>query len=232
MITLDDKQLKDFEKSLSTFTDALPFATRHTVNQMAFKAREFGQQNLRNKMTLRNKWTERSVMVNMTRQLNIRKQESATGSTEDYLATQEFGGVEVAGGKHGVAIPTSTASGEGDSARPRKKAVRAANQMRRIRLSGRVKARSRGQRNFLAVRQAVDSGRKFVFLDLQKHSGIYKVIGGKRKPKVRLMHDMSRKSVRIPATPWLEPAVKKVEKIAPGLYFSALKHQLKRQGLL
>lgn len=234
MITIDDRQIKRFERDLKAMAEkSFPFATQRTVNQMAFKGREFGQQEIRNNMITRNKWTERSVRYLPTRQLNIRRQETSFGSTADYLETQEFGGVERGKGKHGVVIPTSVASGEGQGNVPRRKAVRSANQMRKIQLRSKsIKARSRAQRNFIAVKEAAQSGRKFVFLDLQDHPGIYKVMGGKRKPRVKLIHDMGNRSVRIPANPWMQPAAQRVMSIAPGLYLSALKFQMKRQGLL
>lgn len=234
MIKMDSRELKEMEKQLKTMAErSFPFATKAAVNQMAFKSREFAQQNIRNQMVTRNKWTERSVMVEPTKTLRIAQQASVVGSVEDYMETQEFGGVERSKGKAGVAIPTSTASGEGQSARPRQRMVRRANQMQQIKLArNKLRASSRAERNLLAIKQAASTGRKFVFLDLQKRTGIYKLEGGKRKPRIKLIHDMSNQSIRIPANPWLKPAVDKMTRIAPGLYFSALKFQLKRQGLM
>ena len=106
------------------------------------------------------------------------------------------------------------------------------NRLPSIRLGrNKVRAHTKGQKNFIAVRQAASSGRKFIFLDLQKHPGIYRVTGGKRNPKVKLIYDMSRESVSIPANPWLGPAVKKTEGKIPEIYRDSLEFQVKRQGL-
>ena len=68
-------------------------------------------------------------------------------------------------------------------------------------------------------------------MDLQRHPGIYRVTGGKRNPKIKLIHDMSKKSVSIPRNPWLAPAVRTVEERVPQFYKDALAFQLKRQGI-
>jgi hypothetical protein len=233
MINVDTADVKELEHALKKMRmRAFPFATKATVNGMAFKTRELAQENIRKNMITRNKWTERSVMVEQARTLRISRQAASTGSTMDYMEVQEFGGTERKKGAYGVVIPTSTASGEGDSARPRTRLVRRANQMSRIQLrNSRSKSTNRAQRNLVAVKQAAASGRKFVFLDTQKHPGIYKIIGGKRKPRVKLIQDMSKTSVKIPANPWLKPAVDDVSKQANGIYERALIFQLKRLGL-
>ena len=46
------------------------------------------------------------------------------------------------------------------------------------------------------------------------------------------MWETGRKSVRIPARPWLAPSVKRAEKQLERNYRNALEFQLKRRGLL
>lgn len=232
MIKIDDKQIKKYERDLKTFADrAYPYASRHTVNTSAFKAREIAQSNVRNDMVTRNKWTERSIQVEKTDTLNVSRQAAIVGSKADYMETQEFGGVEQSSGGKGVAIATSYSAGQ-EGQRPRTRLPRRPNKMGAIQLQKRRKAGgSRKQQNFIAVREAAASGQKFLYLDLGRRRGIFKVTGGKRKPKIKMVHDLSRASVTIPKRPWLAPAVKDTEKFIPGIYKDALVFQLQRNNL-
>ena len=232
-ITADTDQIKQFESDLKTFAArAYPFATKNTLNSAAFEAQSAMRGNIRRQMTTRNKFTERSIRVDQTRTLNVSRQAATVGSTAGYMEDQEFGGIKRKGGKTGVPIPTTSASGEGEGMRPRRRVVPRSRALGRISLrNSKVKSFSRKQKNFLKVRLTAKSGRKFVFLDLDKHPGIYRVTGGVRRPRVKLMWDMSKESVVIPRNPVLGPAVRRAERSMPELYEKALIFQLKRQGL-
>ena len=230
MLSIDTKEIHLLESKLRRIAErAIPFATKSAINGGAFKAREMMQKNIREKMVTRNKFTERSVRVDTAKTLDISRQRATVGSVAPYMETQEFGGTERKKGKHGVAIATTTASGEAEGVRPRRRVPRRANQLQNIRLRKRGKAGvSRRQANFMAVRQAIKSGDRTVFLDLQKHPGIYKITGGKRNPRLRMLYDLSRSSVRIPATPTLGPAVRVAQGAMPLIYTKALRFQLAR----
>lgn len=232
MITVDDKQIKKFERDLKTFASrAYPYATRHTVNSSAFKAREIAQDNVRENMVTRNKWTERSIQVGKTGTLNVQRQAALVGSTAEYMETQEFGGTETSSSGKGVAIPTSYSAGQ-EGQRPRTRLPRRPNKMAAIQLrKQRKRGTSRAQQNFIAVQEAAASGTKFLYLDLGRRRGIFRVTGGKRKPRIKMVHDLTRSSVAIPKNPWLAPAVAEAEKFIPGFYRDALKFQLQRQRI-
>ena len=232
-ITVDTDKIKQFESDLKTFAArAYPFATKNTINQAAFSAREGYIANARGSMQLRSRFTERSIRVDQARTLNVGRQSAIVGSTAPYMDEQEFGATIRKSGKTGVPIPTSVASGEGEGVQPRRRMVPRSRRLGNIALRNKsVKAKTRGQKNFLKVKETAKSGRKFVFLDLQKHPGIYRVTGGVRNPQVKLIHDMSRESVVIPRNPMLAPAVKDAERIMPFLYEQSLIFQLKRQRL-
>lgn len=233
MIDIDDRAIRRLESDLKTFAaKALPFATRNTLNQGAFQAQRFAKENIREDMTTRNRFTEQSVrVVQERRELNIRRQQATVGSIADYMETQEFGGQEVKTGKHGVAIATSYSAGQ-EGAQPRTRLPRKANKMQNIMLQRRRVRGGRKQRNLVAVRQAATTGRKFVFLDLGRRQGIFRVTGGKRRPKLKMVHDLTRKSVVIPKQPWLAPAVKRTEAKMPEFYRKSLEFQARRQGIL
>jgi hypothetical protein len=164
----------------------------------------------------------------------VARQEAIAGSHEEYMAVQEFGGFKDAQSGRTVPIPTPAASGE--SSLPRLRLPRAANRLNNITLQ-RAKAKdpNRRRRNRIAVDMAgKGKGRsgKFVFLELGRRSGIYRVTGRAPRPKITLIWELSRPSVAIPARPWLRPAVNKIAPYMPQYYADALRAQLVRHGIL
>ena len=230
MFEIDTREIKRMESDLETFArKALPFATRNTLNQAAFMAQREAKEGIRAKMVLRNRFTEQSIRVEQAKSLQIASQEAVTGSIADYMEDQEFGGVKSKRGKHGVAIATSYAAGQGEGVRPRTRLPRKPNKLGNIRLQRRrTGTGSRKQRNLIAIRQAVKTSAKHVFLDLGRRKGIFRVVGGKRRPKIKMVQDLTSQSVVIPRTPWLAPAVDKTEPAIPGFYAASLRFQLKR----
>lgn len=233
MFSVDDKQIRRYERDIKDLSKkALPIATRFALNGMAKETMVAARAEVRNSMTLRNKFTERSILFRQAKGSNIRAMESATGSTADYMLDQEVSGTKTKRGSEGVSIPTPYSAGQGRGARPRKRLPRKANTLQSIRLrQNKRKGLSRKQSNLVAIKQAAESGDKFVFLDLQRRKGIFKVTGGKRRPKLQMVHDLTRQSIRIPATPWLGPAVDATAPRRREIYVDALEFQMKRLGL-
>ena len=232
--SVDTRQLERLEYDLNRFSrKALPFATKNTLNTAAFQARGEWRGQIDRKMIARNAYTKNSIRVEQTRSLIIGQQEAVVGSIADYMDEQEFGGVKRRQGKQGVALTTSYASGEGEGARPRRRLARGANQLRKIKLSrNRIRAKSRAQRNFLAVRgTAVSSSQKFVYLETGRKEAIYKVVGRGDNAKVKMVHDLSRDSVSIPRNPTMGPAVAKVERRMGSIHRDSLVFQIKKQRL-
>lgn len=232
MFTMNSPDIFKLEKDLGRASKtAIPFATRNTLNAAAFSAMNTAREDVREKMVTRNAFTVRSIQVEKAKTLRMSRMEARTGSTADYMETQEFGGIKRGQGKQGVHIATSYAAGQGE-AQPRTRLPRKGNKMADIQLTKRGKrGMSRKQRNLVAIKTAAASSRKHIFLDLGKTKGIFRVVGGKRRPKIRMVHDMSRKTVIIKRNPWLAPAVKKTEPRIAGLYRDSLKFQAKRMGL-
>ncbi len=243
MITVDTKQIKELEKDLKAFAHrAYPFATKNTLNQSAFKARELAQKDINVKMITRNKFTERSVLVEKAKTLNVRRQSASVGSTLDYMADQEFGGTKKKTGKEGVAIPTSFSVGQGEQ-QPRTKVagLRSPNNIRNIRLRKGRTARNRKQALILKMQGAVSTGKRFIYHDFGsgRKKGIFRVVGGSRKfkrgtpkgVKLRMVYDMTEQVVDIPRNPWLKPAVDTTKILMPAIHAKSLTFQAKRLGL-
>lgn len=233
MFTIETREVKRLERDLKTFARrAYPFATKSTVNDAAFRTQKIAKKRIEREMVTRNRFTVQSVRVEQSRTLNVQRQAAIVGSTADYMADQEFGGMKTKKGKKGTPIPTSFSAGQGDAARPRTRLPRKPNKLANIQIKRRQrKARGRKQKNLVAVKQAASSSNKFIYLDLGRREGIFKVTGGKRNPRVKMVHDLSHKAVRIPRNPWLRPSVKDVQPLIPGMYAKNLRFQLKRAGV-
>lgn len=233
MFDITTRDVRRMENDLKAFQHkALPFATRNTLNQAAFTAMREARQNVGDDMIERNRYTRQSIRVEQARTLAISRQAATVGSIADYMADQEFGATHVKTGKEGVAIPTSYSAGQGRDAQPRTRLPRKPNKMANIQLRNRSKkGASRKQQNLIAVKTAAANGHKYVFLDLGRRKGIFKVTGGKRRPKVQMVHDLTRQSVTIPRNPWLFPAVERTKPQVQRLYADSLRFQLRRHSL-
>lgn len=233
MFRIETRDIKRMENDLKAFrAKALPFATRNTVNQAAFTAMGAARKGVRDGMVNRNRFTEQSIRVNQARTLAISRQAATVGSIADYMEDQEFGATQVKSGKEGVAIPTAYSAGQGRDAQPRTRLPRKPNKMANISLQNRAKrGASRKQRNLVAIKTAAANGHKFVFLDMGRRKGIFRVTGGKRRPKLQMVHDLTRQAVTIPRNPWLRPAVEQTRPQLPRLYADSLRFQLRRHNL-
>ncbi len=225
MFEIDMKQAKNLEKVLEGLNDkGVAFAQRDAVNDMAFATMRTSRETIRNEFTNRNKWTAGSVRVDRAKST---RDSSEVGSTEEYMADQEFGKVKT---EH-TQMAAPAASGESNRAKVRRKPVRRRNRMTNIRLTnGSRGARigSRAQQNIVALREAKAAGRKFVYLDRGKVKGIYRVMGTKRKPKARMIQNMTRRVAVVPRHPWLAPSTATVTARAPEIYHAQLVRQLGR----
>lgn len=230
MIKIDVKDLKKMEADLKNFASrALPFATKNTVNQAAFTAMREAKQGVREDMTTRNRFTEQSIRVKQTKTLAISRQAATVGSVADYMEDQEFGATKTKTGKEGVAIPTSYSAGQGRGVKPRTRLPRKPNKMENIRLKQRSKGGvSRKQHNLVAIKGAAAGGNKYVFLDLGRRKGIFRVNGGKKNPKIQMVHDLTSQAVTIPRNPWLKPAVDRTKPKISEIYKDSLRFQLRR----
>ena len=237
MIKIDDSEIKKFERDLKQFARrAYPFATKQTINDAAWAGRGDIQSNLDRDLTIRNKWTRQSIRVEQTRTLNVRKQMSILGSIEDYMERQEFGGIVSKKGKRGVPIPTSYSAGLPMSQKPRTKLPRKIHKLQNLKIRhGGHKAAGRNmgrkQRNLVAMKQAAKDKSKFIFLDLGETKGLFRVLGTPKRPRVKMLYDLSRVATVTPATPWLAPAVDRTQKKIPEIYLRALKFQIQRHQI-
>lgn len=230
-LSINTREIDKLEAWLAVLNDrAIPFATKSALNSTAFLSRKVAQKfTIPQKMTLRNKHAVGSVRVEMAKTLRISKQESKVGSIVDYMADQEFGAIKPTRGKEGVRITTNFAAGQPDSQKPRTKVARGANKIRKIQLKrGKRKGKSRKQRNLIAIAEAGKSNNKYVFLNLGRRKGIFRVVGRSKTRRIKMVHDLTKPSVKIPRNPWLQPATKSAFRLMPKFYIKALNFQIDR----
>lgn len=227
-IHFDDREFRKLAKRLHTAAPkALQYTARDALNTAAFEARKAWQSEMQATFTLRNRWTVGSIRVEKARGLNLRTMQSRVGSALDYLETQEFGGEIRGRGNQGYRYPTKRA-------KPPGRVVRQRFRMARIQLTHPDLSQHASTRQKIAVaaRKVRASGVKFAFLEVSGTiRGMYQLMGSKRRPKMRLLWDMTRGSVQIPKHATLEPAVERTRRRMPRYARGALLRQLKRARL-
>lgn len=236
MLKIDTTDIDAMVRDLEFYKRrAYPFATKQTINDAAFATRKQYINQMRSKLTTRNRWTQQSARVETSRTLDIGRQSAHVGSIEGYMERQETGGTI-----RDPNIATATASNEGDTAYPRKRLPTKRNRRANIRLAKRRRAKTPAQDLVFKAQDAVNNGNRLIYLDGEAGptKGIYRIVGGRKTkrgwPKgarLRMLWDMSRSSVRTPATPMLSPATDHTSRRLPELHRKAVMFQLKRHGL-
>lgn len=219
-------------KDLKTFrARALPFAIRNSLNRSAFHAREEWQSEIRNSFVNRNQYTERSIRVERAEGRDPSGMVARVGSITTYLGDQERGAVVRGRGKH-KPIPSAVAAGQAPGAK-RTKLVRAANKLSALQVQRAPKGRDRKQRNAIALSMAKRRGQRAVLLE--RPSGgkaIYKLMGGRKKVRTRLLWDLSRSSVTVKPEPTLQRTLKRIQPKLEAIHRDAIVEQLRRHGIL
>lgn len=239
-IRIDLSDVKRYERLLRNYTrSGLPFAVRNTLNDAAFETLRRSRKRVKGQFINRNNFTLRSLHVVRARGISISAMRAEVGSSEGYMADQEFGGIRRPGRGKSTIIPTTSAAGQGISNIPRKRTVRNANQLQAITLKAakyrrKTKGMPKKQAAVVTMAMARRENDKFVFLNLPwgaKARGIFKLMGSRRKPKIRLIHDMSRKRIPISQAPWLKPSTDQTIPRMPRLFARRAGEQLRRAGL-
>lgn len=208
MIHIDLRDFKRFAKDLGALKQAaIPHAVRDTLNDAAFAARKEWVERVRKDLTLRNTFTVRSLQVAKASGVDIRVMRAVLGSVAPYMGHVEDGETKNAKGRHGVPIPTPSAAGQALAATRRTKPIRRGNWLSAIRLQRGI-AGSRKRRNAAVIAMAARKGGGFVYLDLVGRRGLFKVVGRKRGARIRMLYDLSKRTVTSAPKPTLAEAVK------------------------
>lgn len=218
-----------FERILGQLSKtALPIAMNRTLNTTAFEARKHAQDTVREKMVNRNRFTLQSFRVEQARRFG---EPAVMGTVAPYMVDQEFGATR-RGKRDSKPIPTSFSAGQA-RAPTRTRTVRDTNKMQSIQLrKGGARFKNKRQQNRVTIMQASTKGSKYVYLDMFRRKGIFKVIGRGESARVEMVHDLSRKSVTIKPTPVVGPAARLAGSHMSAIYYDTLQFQMRRLGAL
>jgi hypothetical protein len=228
VLTIDLSEFKAFAKDLDLIQKrSIPYAVRDTLNGLAFEVRKLWIAQMGKDMVLRSKWTQGSIRIDKATGATIAGMQATLGSLAPYMHTQEQGGTESAGARKGVPIPTTSAAGQAMKARPRTRQVQRKNWLSAIQLRNRVTG-IRQRRNAVAIAQAAKTG-GVAFLDLGRRKGLFRVTGTpKGRLRIRMVWDLSKRSVKIPRNPTLERTVATLAPRVAGIGQRAITEQMKR----
>lgn len=223
MIRVDLRDFKRLSRDLETTAkSAFPHATRNALNNIAFEGRKLWQAEMGRAFVLRNDWTTRRLLVEKAKGTRMQGMRSTLESPDTFLLKQEAGGTE------NRSVPTGVATTEGRGANPRRRLVSKPNKVSSISLATRSHKGNRRQRNAIAIRQAQAAGKRFVYLDTERHKGLFRLTGGKRLKSVDMVWDTTSKSHVVHRTPTLARTLTRLEPKCPALMTSALVEQLRR----
>ena len=223
-IRADFKEIKKLENFLNKFNrTGIKYATRNTLNTLAFDVRKKAQGFIQDNFINRNKWTVNSVQVNMAKGFNIDNMQSEVGSTQGYMELQEVGGrAKPEKGTH-LPIPTLTARIARQNNRLRSTTHKLSNIILRDKEKLAFIANKR-QRAVGIIENAKRNNYKHFYLDLGNVKGIFTL----KNDKLRMVYSLQYLFRKIPATHWLSKSSDKVANNALDIYNMQLKKQIDR----
>lgn len=231
---INTTELKQFElKLMRQAPIGLKIAQRETMNDLAFKNRKLAVDQINKTFTTRNAWTTSGKNLNVTRATRNNNY-AEVGSLLNYMAQQEDGFTQKADRNTGsVAIATPVASGERTGGAVgktlRKKAVRKPNRKNMMKQpSNKMKAVPRRQRNAALIQEAIKTKRRYIEIERNGETNIFKVTGTKKKYKLNRMYKTEHKNLIIKPHPWLAPSTKETYKSVDAMYKKRLDFQVKR----
>lgn len=230
-VSISWKGIDEARRDLQTFASkAVPYAARNALNTIAFEARGEWQRQIKGSFTLRNRFTERSILVTKAQGRDVSRMASFVGSVAPYMGDQESGAT--VRGKSGLkGIPAPAAAGQQPGGK-RTRLVRAANRLGAINVAHPRLTGSRQQRNAIALAVARRKGQKVALLERPKGGkGLFRLMGGKRRIRTRLLWDFSKRSVRVKSEPTLQRTLSAVSRKVPHILLASTLEQLRRNRI-
>ena len=233
-MNIDTTQLKAFENQLDRLNKTgLKIAREMTMNDLAFETRKQSIETINKEFTTRNKFTTSGRTLKVDR-ANRSRPVAEVGHTEDYMRDQEFGfNKRPDKFTNSVAIPTPVASGERKGMAVgktiRKRPVRKVNRKNMLKMpSNKMRELPRKQRTVALIQEAIKTKRRFIELDRNGESSIYRVRGSKKRYQLDRLYTTEHRTIRVKATPWLSPSTDKAAKKRDEFYSERLQYQINR----
>lgn len=216
----------------------IPHAMRNALNGIAFEAQVTWRREIERRLVIRAKgFTTRSIRVEKAKGIDVRTMRSIVGSDADYMGGVEEGTTMHSKGKYGKPVPTGFASGEDGSRVPKRLPTSARRRANIELLKDNVPGKTDAQKRFLALHLAAKRGVKFALMRTKDGGhAIYQLLSKSRKTKrgktdkiqPRMVWDLSRKSIRKRPHPTLQPALVRMQRVAPRIIAREVKKQITR----
>jgi len=238
---IDTTDIQHLENALHILNDrAVPYAVKKTLDGIAWKARKEAQGLIKNDFVNRNQWTVGSIRVKPSTIGRVDDMQSAFGSTQGYMRTQEKGGVKRPLSGNKVSIPTTRAAGQGRAKRPRTRNVLTRNKMKVVWLrKPAYRSKNNKQEIIVRMRQALKDGSDKAYLKFNNGTeGIFEVDGVLTTSRgwvpggtLDMIQDLSRSVVKIPKHRWMRPSADAARRDASVMreYRRALSFQIQRE---
>ncbi len=231
---IDTKQLKQLETKLLRLNQVgLKIAVEQTMNDLAFDTRTASKEVINKKFTTRNAFTTSNRNMPVLR-ANRHSPFSEVGHTQEYMKDQEEGFQKRPDKFTGaVAIPTPVASGErkgmAQGKTIRRKAVRKPNRKNMMKMpSDKMRSIPRRQRTMALIKKAIQTKRRFIEIERNGESSIYRVTGSQKRFQLHRMYTTEHRTIVVKPKKWLQPAVDKTMEGVDATYTKRLKFQVDR----
>ncbi len=238
-IKVDTGDFERFAKRLDQLNKrGMPHAMRNALNGIAFEAQVTWRKEIEQRLVIRAKgFTTRSIRVERAKGIDVKTMRSVVGSDSEYMGGVEGGTTMHSKGKLGKPVPTGFASGEDGSRVPKRLPI-SGRRMKNIQVLDERIGKSDKQRRFLAMHLAAKRGVKFAIAKKPGGDGlgIYQLLGKQRKTKQgktdtlrpTMVWDLSRKSIQKKPHPTLQPALGRMQRVAPRILAREVKKQIMR----
>lgn len=233
-MNIDTKNLKEFElKLLKLNKTGLRIANEQTMNDLAFEARNAYRKEIDKKFITRNKFTTSARNIPVVR-ANRNSPVSEVGHVQKYMREQELGFQKRPDKFTGaVAIPTPVASGERKGMAVgktiRRKPVRKPNRKNMMKFpSDKMRNIPRRQRTISLIKRAIETKRRFIEVERNGESSIYKVTGTKKRYQLHREYTTEHRTITVKPKPTLKPATDSTMKRVDEFYVNRLKFQIDR----
>lgn len=230
MIDFDDSEIKQLVVQLDRLNKrGFFFAAKYALADMMWEARPIAQQVVAEKFTLKNKYTQQSIRALRPTGSTIETLAARVGSTAAYMEKQERGFRSTPfHGVGGAPVPTSAAANQ-KGAVPRTKPPGRRHRLSQTANAPMVQKGKRAGRKGspgALISEAAQSNKKHVLLHLGNTSGIFRIFGGKRRPKIEMVTALLQGTVMVPARPWIGEVANRAFPLLRRHYQANLRRQI------
>lgn len=216
---------------LSKVLDEYPVKTfpalgQFIVNKMAFEGMKQAHRRIGKQFITRNKFTIKNIQFDKAKKVKrLKDAESSYGATDkiEYMRDQEEGvTLHSTSGSH-IPIPTRVAR-KTNSIKKLKRGKFTLNSLGNVRKTSEMRGKTKKQRTIALIQDMLrkkQQANRLALLPFKNKPGIYKILsageakkGVKTRFKFRLkqIYDLSKRSLKLEASPWMAPVNKGIFK--------------------